>query len=127
MAESRDRNDTGVQNEPLMPDVPNPQPEGDVMRQTASIGGDGEAPLLNVTRYPDATGDLVETAYPGQDAAIDGTPQQSRIGTHWPDGHVSPGMEDRVDADDGLHPVSDDMGPRHSNGGVVGATDARSE
>lgn len=127
MAESRDRNDTGYQNEPLMRDAPNPRPEGEVMEQAANIGGNGEAPLLNVTRYPDATGDSIETAYPGQDAAIDGTQQQSRTGSRWPDGHVSPGMEDRVDAGDGLYPVSDDSEARRSPADAAGATDTGSE
>lgn len=127
MAESRDRNDTGFQNEPLTPGAPDPRPEGEVSEQSASVGGNGEAPLLNVTRYPDATGDLVETAYPGQDAAIDGTQQQSRVGSRWPDGHVSPGMEDRVEAGDGLHPVSDDGEARRSPVDAAGATDTGSE
>ena len=127
MAESQDQNDTGFQNEPLMPDAPNPRPEGEVMEQAASVGGDSEAPLLNVTRYPDATGDPVETAYPGQDATIDGTQQSSRVGRRWPDGHVSPGMEDRADAGDGLQPVSDDSEARRSPADAAGATDTGSE
>lgn len=125
MAESRDRNESQYQNEPLMPDAPNPQPDGDVMGQAASLGGDGEAPLLNVSRYPDATGDLVETAYPGQDSAIDATPQQSRTGGVWPEGHVSPGMQDRVDSGDGLRPVFDDIEAARDAG--AGAPNARNE
>lgn len=78
MAESRERTDTGFQNEPLMPDAPNPQPEGEVMEQATALAADQEAPELDISKYPDATGDVVERAYPGQDSAIDATQEQSR-------------------------------------------------
>lgn len=81
MAESReraDRADTGFQNEPLLPDAPNPQPEGEVIGQASALAADDEAPLLDVSRYPDATGEVVELAYPEQDSAIDATEEQSQ-------------------------------------------------
>lgn len=83
MAESRERAeraDMGFQNEPLMPAAPNPRPEGEVMRQAPELAADDEAPELDISKYPDATGDVVELSYPEQDSAIDATEEQSRAG-----------------------------------------------
>ena len=85
MAESRERADTGFQNEPLMPDAPNRQPEGEVMGQAPMLAADNEAPELDISKYPDVTGDVVETAYPEQDSAIDATQEQSRVGADEPE------------------------------------------
>jgi hypothetical protein len=37
-----------------------------------------QAPVLDATPYPDATGSVVETGYPGEDSWIDATYTQSR-------------------------------------------------
>lgn len=78
MAENREQVDSVFQNEPLTPDTPHPLPEGEVIGQTPKLAADDAAPLLDISTYPDTTGEVVETAYPGQDSAIDATADQSR-------------------------------------------------